>query len=244
METSPLPVKGCKIRPMLGNQGLWAGRDLYRTTPTGTRGLGFSGLIRRTVPLCRLLQHEGLWRIYSSPDPHGVSAFCTNAFHWLEHWKWKTIDASNKVVLQCMDQCYRMGTKSKSSNVLSVANKVYTIYLNISLFFLLCTCRPMKTIYWSQPSCGRCSVFCGIWKCVVLMELVAPSTHLSASHPPYENLLFLIVRVVSGSSVPKWLLYISISGYVRVCESYHSRATELLSLQDRRNTILRRIQPF
>jgi hypothetical protein len=57
METSPLPVKGCKFRPMLGAQGLWAGRDLYRATPAVTRDLGFSGLIRRTAPFGRLLQH-------------------------------------------------------------------------------------------------------------------------------------------------------------------------------------------
>ena len=57
METTPLPVKGCKIRPMLGAQGPWAGRDLYRATPAVTRGLGFSGLIRRTAPFSRLLRH-------------------------------------------------------------------------------------------------------------------------------------------------------------------------------------------
>jgi hypothetical protein len=34
---------------MLGAQGIWAGRDLYRATLTVTRGLGFSGLIRRTT---------------------------------------------------------------------------------------------------------------------------------------------------------------------------------------------------
>jgi hypothetical protein len=64
METSPLPVKGCKI----GAQGLWAGRDLYHATPTVTRDLGFSGLIRRTAPYSRL---QGMWRIYSNPGPHG-----------------------------------------------------------------------------------------------------------------------------------------------------------------------------
>jgi hypothetical protein len=42
---------------MLGAQGLWAGRDLYRATPTVTRGLGFSGLIRRTSPFSCLLRH-------------------------------------------------------------------------------------------------------------------------------------------------------------------------------------------
>jgi hypothetical protein len=33
-----------KFRPMLGAHGLWAGRDLYRATPTATRGLGFFSL--------------------------------------------------------------------------------------------------------------------------------------------------------------------------------------------------------
>jgi hypothetical protein len=42
---------------MLDAQGLWAGRDLYRTTPAVTQGLGFSGLIRRTVPISHLLRH-------------------------------------------------------------------------------------------------------------------------------------------------------------------------------------------
>jgi hypothetical protein len=40
--------QGCKIRPMLGAQGLWAGRDLYRATPTVTRDLGLHGFIRKT----------------------------------------------------------------------------------------------------------------------------------------------------------------------------------------------------
>jgi hypothetical protein len=49
--------RAVKFRPMLGAQGLWAGRDLYRATPTVTWDLGFSGLIRRTAPFCRLLRH-------------------------------------------------------------------------------------------------------------------------------------------------------------------------------------------
>jgi hypothetical protein len=49
--------RAAKFRPMLGAQGLWAGRDLYRATPAVTRGLGFSGLIRRTAPFSRLLRH-------------------------------------------------------------------------------------------------------------------------------------------------------------------------------------------
>ena len=42
---------------MLGAQGLGAGRDLFRATPVVTWGLGFSGLIRRTAPLSRLLRY-------------------------------------------------------------------------------------------------------------------------------------------------------------------------------------------
>jgi hypothetical protein len=40
--------QGCKFWPMLGAQGLWAGRDLFRATPTATRDLGFYGLIRKS----------------------------------------------------------------------------------------------------------------------------------------------------------------------------------------------------
>jgi hypothetical protein len=40
-------------RPMLGAQGLWAGRDLYCATPALTRDLDFSGLIRRAAPFSR-----------------------------------------------------------------------------------------------------------------------------------------------------------------------------------------------
>jgi hypothetical protein len=49
--------RAAKFRPMLGAQGLWAGRDLYRATPTVTRDLGFFGLIRRTALFGRLLRH-------------------------------------------------------------------------------------------------------------------------------------------------------------------------------------------
>jgi hypothetical protein len=67
--------RAAKFRPMLGAQGLWAGRDLYHATPSVTQGLGFSGLIWRTAPFSRLLRHtphEGMCRIYSNPNPHGA----------------------------------------------------------------------------------------------------------------------------------------------------------------------------
>jgi hypothetical protein len=67
--------RAAKSSPMLGAQGLWAGRDLYRATPAVTRDLGFSGLIRRTAPFSRLLRHtRSVWRTYSNPDAHGSIA--------------------------------------------------------------------------------------------------------------------------------------------------------------------------
>jgi hypothetical protein len=49
--------RDAKFSAILGAQGLWAGRDLYRATPAVTRDLGFSGLIRRTALFSRLLRH-------------------------------------------------------------------------------------------------------------------------------------------------------------------------------------------
>jgi hypothetical protein len=82
--------RASKFRPMLGAQGLWSGRDLYRATPDVTRGLGFSGLIRRTAPFSRLLRHEGMWRIYSNLDPHGgigLSYFHNNIWLFYKYWQ-------------------------------------------------------------------------------------------------------------------------------------------------------------
>ena len=49
--------RDAKFRPMLGPQGLWAGKDLYHATPAVTRGLGFSSPVGRTVPFSHLLRH-------------------------------------------------------------------------------------------------------------------------------------------------------------------------------------------
>jgi hypothetical protein len=49
--------RAAKFRPMLGAQGVWAGRDLYRATPAVTRDLGFSGLICRNALFSRFLRH-------------------------------------------------------------------------------------------------------------------------------------------------------------------------------------------
>jgi hypothetical protein len=61
---SPLPVTGLQFRPMLGAQGLWAGRDLYRATSTATRDLSLYGLIRKTGT------HVPQWDLNPQPKDH------------------------------------------------------------------------------------------------------------------------------------------------------------------------------
>jgi hypothetical protein len=71
METSSLPLKGCKIEAYAQLPRLGAGRDLYRVTPAMTRGLGFSGLLEGPFHLIALTTYKGMWRTYSNLDPHG-----------------------------------------------------------------------------------------------------------------------------------------------------------------------------
>jgi hypothetical protein len=51
--------RAAKFRPMLGTQGLWAGRDLYRATPAVTWVLGISCLIQRTASFSQLYDTQG-----------------------------------------------------------------------------------------------------------------------------------------------------------------------------------------
>ena len=59
-----------KLRPMLGIQGLWAGKDLYCATYAVTRGLSFPSLVQWTAPFSHLLRHaRGVQGKYSNQDP-------------------------------------------------------------------------------------------------------------------------------------------------------------------------------
>ena len=62
--------RAAKFRHILGAQGLWAGRGLYRVTPAVTRGLGFSGLIRRTAHSVASYDTLGDVEDLFWPDPH------------------------------------------------------------------------------------------------------------------------------------------------------------------------------
>ena len=64
--------RAAKFRPMLGAQGLWEGRgslSCHTCCDTGPRFFQFHPKDRPIQSL--LTTHEGMWRIYSNPDPHG-----------------------------------------------------------------------------------------------------------------------------------------------------------------------------
>jgi hypothetical protein len=72
--------QGCKFWPMLGAQGLWAGRDLYHATPTAKRDLGLYGLIRKTGT------HVPQWDSNSRRKDHQIiapDALTTAPRRWL-----------------------------------------------------------------------------------------------------------------------------------------------------------------
>jgi hypothetical protein len=85
METSPLPVKGCKILAYARRSGPLSREGSL--SPVVTRDLGFFGLIRRTASFSRLLRHtrgcrgsiltrikrKFLWNGESSRSYEGVS---------------------------------------------------------------------------------------------------------------------------------------------------------------------------
>jgi hypothetical protein len=62
--------RAAKFTPMLGAQGLWAGRNLYRATPAVAWGFGFSG---RSHPKSPVLTQKGMRINYSSLDPRGLN---------------------------------------------------------------------------------------------------------------------------------------------------------------------------
>jgi hypothetical protein len=52
--------RAVKFRPMVGAQGLWAGRDLYRATPTVTRNFGFSNWKSKLVRYAITVPKKGV----------------------------------------------------------------------------------------------------------------------------------------------------------------------------------------
>jgi hypothetical protein len=140
--------RASKFRPMLGAQGLWAGRDLYCATPTVTRGLGFSSLIRRTAPISRLLRlawvcgESILTRIL-----RGVITFQWNKEKHLAHTymkHWSRLYALYMCVLNV--SLYSIVDYISSFNLLF--GKYYAYKLHVGPKPLLSLCVIVSTICW------------------------------------------------------------------------------------------------
>jgi hypothetical protein len=70
METSPLPVKGCKILASAGCSGPLSREGSLSCYTCCDTGLQFFRSHPKDRPIqSPLTTHEGVWRIYSNPDP-------------------------------------------------------------------------------------------------------------------------------------------------------------------------------
>jgi hypothetical protein len=107
---------------MLDAQGFWARKDLYRATPAVTRGLVFSGLIRRTASFNRLLRNTRvcggsiLNRILMGP--HSVSSYETQG------------DAENLFLPGCQK------VRNFKDFTVFAASKKPSIFLQIDKYFI------------------------------------------------------------------------------------------------------------
>jgi hypothetical protein len=81
METSPLLVKGSKIKAYDPHSGTFSRDGSYRVTPTVTWNFGFFWSRPKDNPnQSPLTTHKGMWGIYSNLDPH--VAFHINIGNW------------------------------------------------------------------------------------------------------------------------------------------------------------------
>jgi hypothetical protein len=72
METSPMPVKGCKIWAYARRSGPLSREGfLLCHTCCGTGPRFFRSHPKDRPIQSPLTTHKGMWRIYSNPDPHG-----------------------------------------------------------------------------------------------------------------------------------------------------------------------------
>jgi hypothetical protein len=72
METSPLLVKGCKIQAYAQSSGPLSRQESLSCHTCCDMGPWFFRSLPKNRPIhSPLMTHNGMWRIYSNPDPHG-----------------------------------------------------------------------------------------------------------------------------------------------------------------------------
>jgi hypothetical protein len=74
IETSPLPVKGCKIYAYAWRSGPLSREGFLSCHTCCDTGLRiFCSYPKDCTIQSPLTTHNGMWRIYSNPNPHGLS---------------------------------------------------------------------------------------------------------------------------------------------------------------------------
>jgi hypothetical protein len=119
--------RAAKFRPMLGDQGLWAGRDLYCATPTVTRASVFPlsseglSLFRRILRHTRGCGEPILTRILTCP--HSVASYGTQGYaedlilpesSWVKVKEKQDTETHFLRLLECI-WLMKLGTLNKSS---------------------------------------------------------------------------------------------------------------------------------
>ena len=102
-----------QFRHLLGANGLWVGRDLYRATSALTRGLEFWSLIQGSPHLVVLFDKQGVQMTYVFPDAREISYRLTHDI--------KTIQKKTLQVYSCI--------------------KLYSIYIFINTFMNITNLR-------------------------------------------------------------------------------------------------------
>jgi hypothetical protein len=94
------------LRRLLGTQGLWAWRNLYRATPAVIRCFGFSGIIRRTAKLTRFLRLARGCRVPI------LTRILTSLHYWHSRWIVKYARALKRLLISKSNATERLISKS------------------------------------------------------------------------------------------------------------------------------------
>jgi hypothetical protein len=100
MATHHCRWRAAKFRPMLGAQGLWAGRDLYRATPAVTRTSVFSASSEGPPHLVASYDTQG--------DVRGVIHYTSAALYFMNGFKVKDIVSKLTVKFWMCQKCGKM----------------------------------------------------------------------------------------------------------------------------------------
>jgi hypothetical protein len=116
---------------MLGTQGLWAGRDLYRGTPTATRGLDYAVVLRKATRNVRKLQL--IYIVNTAP------LYTTTCSYWVTVHVFRTAGISLVDLVTCLILSLNIDYKSKQTPALKRKLLSVEAINTTDLLLYLCT---------------------------------------------------------------------------------------------------------